>query len=117
MFTKIPSLNEAFDKMLRELEITAKDVCDRSGVSPSRLSQFRSGNGGDIGVRSLDALLAAAQSLDSSAINVFAKHLGSSVGIKSINDMSMAEKGELMMALGKSIQTGINTDSKSVKTA
>ena len=117
MFIKIFPLNEAFDKTLKELRLTAKDVCDRSGVSPSRLSQFRSGNGGDIGVRSLDALLNAAQSLDSRAINVFAKHLGSSIGIKLIDDMSMAEKGELMMALGKSIQTGINTDSESVKTA
>lgn len=117
MFTNIPSLNEAFDKTLKELRLTAKDVCDRSGVSPSRLSQFRSGNGGDIGVRSLDALLNAAQSLDSSAINVFAKHLGSSVEIKSINDMTLKEKGELMMALGKSIQTSVSTDPKSVKTA
>ena len=117
MFIEISPLNEAFDKTLKELRLAAKDVCDRSGVSPSRLSQFRSGNGGDIGVRSFDALLAAAQSLDSRAINVFAKHLGSSIGIKSINDMSMAEKGELMMALGKSIQTSISTDSESVKTA
>lgn len=117
MFTNIPPLNEAFDKMLKELNIFAKDVCARSGVSSSRLSQFRSGNGGDIGVRSLDALLVAAQSLNPSAIEVFTKHLGSSIRIKSIDDMSMAEKGELMMALGKSIQTSKNTDSESVKTA
>ena len=115
MFTNIPPLNEAFDKMLKQLNIAAKDVCDRSGVSASRLSQFRSGRGGDIGVRSLDALLVAAQSINPSAVKVFAKHLGGS--IKSIDDMTMAEKGQLMMALGKSIQTGINTDSKSVKTA
>lgn len=117
MFTQVPPLNEAFDKTLRELKIVAKDVCDRSGVSPSRLSQFRSGNGGDIGVRSLDALLSAVQSLDPKAINVFARHLGSSVSIKSVDNMTMAEKGELMMALGKSIQTSINTDSESIKTA
>jgi transcriptional regulator with XRE-family HTH domain len=117
MFTEISPLNEAFDKTLKELRLTAKDVCAHSGVSPSRLSQFRSGNGGDIGVRSLDALLNAAQSLDSRAVNVFAQHLGSSIGIKSIDDMSMAEKGELIMALGKSIQTSKNTDSESAKTA
>ena len=114
MYVDTPKLNEVFDKTLKELKLTAKDICDRSGVSPSRLSQFRSGNGGDIGVRSLDALLTAAQSLDSSAINVFAKHLGSSIGIKSIDNMTMAEKGELMMALGKSIQTSVSTDSESV---
>ncbi|MEY2830761.1 MAG: hypothetical protein RLZZ574_19 [Cyanobacteriota bacterium] len=115
MFTNIPPLNEAFDKMLKELNITAKDVCARSGVSSSRLSQFRSGNGGDIGVRSLDALLVAAQSINSSAVKVFAQYLGGD--LKSIDDMSMVEKGELMMALGKSIQTSKNTDSESVKTA
>jgi transcriptional regulator with XRE-family HTH domain len=113
MFTSIPPLNEAFDKMLKELNILAKDVCARSGVSSSRLSQFRSGNG----VRSLDALLIAAQSLNPSAIEVFTKHLGSSIRIKSIDNMSMAEKGELMIALGKSIHSSINTDSESLKTA
>lgn len=113
MFINIPPLNEAFDKMLKELNIKPKDVCDRSGVSASRLSQFRSGKGGDIGVRSLDALLAAAQSLNSKAIQVFAQYLGGN--IKSIDDMTMKEKGELMMALGKSIQTSKNTDSKSTK--
>ncbi len=114
MFTKISPLNEAFDKMLKELKITAQDVSDRSGVSPSRLSQFRSGNGGDIGVRSLDALLNAAQSIDFRAIEIFTKYLGGS--IKSLDEMTMAEKGELMIALGKSIQTSKNTDSKSTKT-
>ena len=117
MFTEISPLNEAFDKTIKELRLTPKDVCARSGVSPSRLSQFRSGKGGDIGVRSLDVLLAAAQSLDSRTVNIFAKHLGSSIGIKSIDDMTMAEKGELMMALGKSVQTSISTDSESIKTA
>lgn len=115
MFTEIPPLNEAFDKTLKELRLTAKDVCALSGVSASRLSQFRNGNGGDIGVRSLDALLSAAQSLDSSAINVFAKHLGSSIGIKSIDDMTTKEKGQLMIALGKSMQTSISTDTETAK--
>ena len=72
MFTNIPPLNEAFDVMLKKLDIKAQDVCARSGVSPSRLSQFRSGKGGDIGVRSLDALLNAAQSMNPSAVKVFA---------------------------------------------
>ena len=116
MYVDTPKLNEAFDKMLRELKITAKDVCNLSGVSESRLSQFRSGNGGDIGVRSLDALLAAAQSIDSKAIQVFAKYLGA-VSLKSVEDMTPKEKGQLMIALGKSMQSGISTDTKTTKTA
>ena len=115
MFSNVPPLNEAFDKMLKQLNIKANEVCERSGVSPSRLSQFRSGKGGDIGVRSLDALLNAAQSLDSRAIKVFVEYFGGH--IKSIEDMTLAEKGALMMALGKSIQTSKNTDSNSSKTA
>jgi transcriptional regulator with XRE-family HTH domain len=114
MVTKVVPLNEAFDMMLKELNIKASRVCDRSGVSPSRLSQFRSGKGGDIGVRSLDALLIAAQSENSRAMNVFASYLGGIV--KSIEDMTLAEKGELMMALGKSIHSNISTDSQFTKT-
>lgn len=112
MYADPPKLNEAFDRMLRELKIKSKDVCERSGVSQSRLSQFRSGNGGDIGVRSLDDLLIAAQSIDPRAIKIFAECFAS-VSLKSIDDMTLEEKGELMMALGKSIQTSISTDSKS----
>ena len=103
-------LNVAFDKMLRDLKIKAKDVSDLSGVSPSRLSQFRNGNAGDIGVRSLDALLDAAQAIDPRAKGVFANIVGE-VQIE-LDCMTLAEKGKLMVALGQSVQTGIYTDSK-----
>lgn len=103
-------LNVAFDKMLRDLNIKAKDVSEISQVSPSRLSQFRNGNGGDIGVRSLDALLDAAQSLNPRAKGVFANYIAE-VNLK-IDRMTLAEKGKLIIALGKSVQTGISTDSK-----
>ncbi len=102
MVTKVVPLNEAFDSMLKELNIKARRVCDRSGVSESRLSQFRSGKGGDIGVRSLDALLNAAQEENSRAMSVFAGYLGGI--IKSVDNMTLKEKGELMMALGKSVR-------------
>ncbi len=95
-------INEAFDRMLKELNIRAKDVCERSGVSQSRLSQFRSGRGGDIGVRSLDSLLEAANSINPEARKVFATLLGGDG--KTVDDMSLIEKGELMIALAKSVQ-------------
>ena len=109
-------INEAFDAMLKELRIKAQDVCDRSKVSKSRISQFRNGSGGDIGVRSLDALLDAAQAINPRAKQVFAMYYcGTSTAI---DEMSIAEKGELMIALGKSIQTiSISTDLKTSKTA
>ena len=103
-------LNVAFDKMLRDLNIKAKDVSELSQVSPSRLSQFRTGNSGDIGVRSLDALLNAAQAIDPRAKGVFANYIGE-VQIE-LDSMTLAEKGKLMVALAKSVQTGISTDSK-----
>lgn len=102
-------LNVAFDKMLRDLNIKAKDVSEISQVSPSRLSQFRNGNGGDIGVRSLDALLDAAQSLDPRAKGVFANYVGE-VEIK-LDCMTLAEKGKLLVALSQSVQTSISTQS------
>ena len=108
-------LNVAFDKMLRELNIKAKEVSDLSGVSPSRLSQFRNGNAGDIGVRSLDALLDAAQAINPRAKGVFANYLAE-VDIK-IDRMSLAEKGKLIVALGESIRTGVSTEPKSAKKA
>ena len=108
-------LYEAFDKMLRVLEIRAKDVCEISGVSDSRLSLFRSGKKANMGTDFLDALLDAAQSINPRAREVFAKYIGGKG--KSIEEMTLAEKGKLMMALGKSIQTSKNTDSKSSKTS
>lgn len=115
MVTKVVPLNEAFDLMLKELNIKAARVSERSGVSESRLSQFRSGKGGDIGVRSLDALLNAAQSENPRAMSVFASYLGGIV--KSVEEMTLAEKGELMMVIGKSIQNSKNADLKSGKNA
>ncbi len=108
-------LYEAFDKMLRVLDIRAKDVCDRSGVSESRLSSFRSGKKANMGTDFLDALLDAAQSINPRAREVFATYIGGKS--KLVEEMTLAEKGKLMMALGKSIQTSKNTDSKSTKNA
>ena len=108
MANELP-LNVAFDKMLKELEIAAKDVSARSGVSDSRISQFRTGRGGDIGVKSLDALLDAARSINPRAREVFATYIGGKS--KPVQEMTLAEKGELMMAIGKSIQISKNTDS------
>ena len=100
--------------MLEELDIRAKDVCDRSSVSESRLSQFRSGKKANMGTCLLDELLDAAQSINPRARKVFAAYLGGNY--KSVDEMTMAEKGELMIALGKSIMSSVSTDSKSTKT-
>ena len=120
MTAKKLRLNEAFDKMLKVLDIEAKEVCDRSGVSQSRVSSFRNGVKANMGTNFLDALLDAAESIDPRAREVFASYIGGRS--KPIEEMSLAEKGALMVALSKSLQSSISnqssvsTDSKSTKT-
>ena len=109
-------LNEALDRMLVELNIKAKEVCERSGVvSESRLSSFRSGIKGNMGTDLLDAVLDAAQSINPRAREVFANYIGGQG--KLIEEMTLAEKGALMMAIAKSIQGSKNTDLLSEKNA
>ncbi len=102
-------LYEAFDKMLKVLNIEAKGVCDRSGVSQSRVSMFRNGTKANMGTDYLEALLDAAQCINPRAREVFATYIGGKS--KLLEDMTLAEKGQLIMELGKSIQTSKNTDS------
>lgn len=108
-------LYEAFDKMLKVLDIEAKDVCDRSGVSQSRVSSFRNGVSTNMGTHYLEALLDAAQSINPRARKLFATYIGGKG--KLIEEMTLAEKGELMIDLSKSIHSSISTDSKPTKTS
>ena len=108
-------LYEAFDQMLKVLDIEAKAVCDRSGVSQSRVSSFRNGVSTHMGTNYLEALLDAAQSINPRAREVFATYIGGKN--KLIEEMTLAEKGELMVALSKSIQSSISTDSQFTKTS
>lgn len=107
--------HQAFDKMIKQLGLKAQDICDLAEVSKSRLSQFRNGKGSDIGVKSLDALLDAAQSLDPRARKVYAEFLGGR--LKSIEEMTPTEKGELMIALGQSMKNSVTTDQNLLQTA
>ena len=102
-------LYEAFNKMLKVLDIEAKEVCDRSGVSQSRVSMFRTGKRTNMGSDNLDALLDAAESINPKAREVFANYIGGKG--KPIEEMSLAEKGALMVALSKSLQSSISTHS------
>ncbi len=110
-------LYEAFDKMIRVLGIEAKEICDLSGVSQSRVSSFRKGTKKNMGTDFLDALLDAATSVNPRARELFASYIGGKS--KLIEDMTLAEKGELMIALGKSVQSqsSVSTDTETTKTA
>ena len=101
---------QAFNKVLEELKIEAKEVCDRSGISQSRVSMFRSGKRTNMGSDNLEALLDAAQSINPRARELFAMYIGGKG--KSIEEMTLAEKGQLMIDLSKSIHYSISTDLK-----
>ena len=113
-------LYEAFDRMLVTLDIKAQDLCDRTEISKSRVSSFRNGKKANMGTFYLDALLDAAESINPRAREVFATYIGGKN--KSIEEMSLAEKGALMVALSQSLQSSISnhssvsTDSKSTET-
>jgi len=69
-------VHEAFDKMLKHCGIAAKDLATVTGISSSRISQFRngtfiSGKGSDLTSRSLDELLQGAVKLHPDAGKVF----------------------------------------------
>jgi DNA-binding Xre family transcriptional regulator len=113
-------LYEAFDQMLVTLDIQAQDLCNRTNISKSRVSSFRNGVKANMGTDFLDALLDAAESINPRAREVFATYIGGKG--KLIEDMTLAEKGKLMVTLSKSLhssistQSSISTDSKSTKT-
>ena len=105
----------ALDKMLDELNIRPKELCPLSGVSGSRLSQFRSGKGGDMTARSIDAVLNAAEKINPRAKTLFAYYVG---GLPlNIEQMTLAEKAELLIVLGKSVRTSVSTEPKPAKKA
>ena len=69
-------VHQAFDKMLKHCAIAARELAELTGVSASRISQFRngtflSGKGSDLTTRSVNDLLRGAQQLNPSAIRVF----------------------------------------------
>lgn len=69
-------LHQAFNDMLKYCEISAKDLSEITGISNSRISQFRrgtflEGKGSDLTTRSLDDLLTGAEKLNPKARVVF----------------------------------------------
>ena len=70
-------LHEAFDKTLKYCRITATELTKLSGVSSSRISQFRNGlflegKGSDLTSRSINDLLGAIEQIEPKARLVFA---------------------------------------------
>jgi hypothetical protein len=73
-------LHEAFDKTLKYCRITGAELTRLTGVSSSRLSQFRNGlylngKGSDLTSRTVDELLRAIEEIDPKAKKIFALYL------------------------------------------
>jgi|GEM_PF-5375203 len=102
-------LYEAFDRMLKTLDIQAQDLCNITGISKSRVSSFRNGKRSNMGMDYLEALLDAAESINPTAREVFANYVGGKG--KTVEEMTLKEKGALMVSLSRSIQSGISTQS------
>ena len=69
-------LHQALDKTIKYCRISATELSKVSGVSPSRISQFRNGlfvegKGSDLTSRSIDDLIDAAAEIDPKAKQVF----------------------------------------------
>lgn len=73
-------VHQAFDQMLKYCEISAKQLTEVTGVSASRISQFRNGTfltgkGSDLTSRTINELLLAANQLNNQALTVFSLFL------------------------------------------
>jgi hypothetical protein len=69
-------VHEAFDQMLKCCGISAKQLTEVTGISASRISQFRNGTfltgkGSDLTSRGINELLLAANQLNNQALPVF----------------------------------------------
>ena len=82
---------------------------------------FRTGKRTNMGSDNLDALLDAAESINPRARELFASYIGGKG--KTLEEMTLAEKGALMVSLSQSVHSSISThssvstDSKSIKNA
>ncbi|MGL5806639.1 MAG: hypothetical protein ACRC11_14585 [Xenococcaceae cyanobacterium] len=125
-------LYEAFDKTLKYCRISATELAKLSGVSLSRISQFRNGlslkgKGSDLTSRSVDELIDAADKIHPKAKLVFSLFLTDSnpeliVNTSSwldnlqIESMDEAQISQLLIAIADTLQKKKANSTKSCKT-
>jgi len=57
------SIHKCFDETLKKYNITGASLARQVGISPSHISQFRNGKGGDVSHTTLEKMLEALESL------------------------------------------------------
>ena len=112
-------LHQALDETLKYCRITAKELADASGVSNSRISQFRNGlflegKGSDLTSRAINDLIDGATDIDPRAKQVFSffladldprsVRLGSSaMNLSQLEKMKPAEISQLLVAIADTL--------------
>ena len=112
-------LHQALDETLKYCRITAKELADASGVSNSRISQFRNGlflegKGSDLTSKAINDLIDGATYIDPRAKQVFsffladldprAVRLGSSaMNLSQLEKMKPAEISQLLVAIADTL--------------
>jgi transcriptional regulator with XRE-family HTH domain len=129
-------LHQALDETIKYCRMSAKELAEASGVSSSRISQFRNGlflegKGSDLTSRAINDLIHAATYIDPRAKQVFAffladldpksVRLGSSaMNLSQLETMKPAEISQLLVAIAdtldkpKSLQNQTKTNNRSL---
>jgi transcriptional regulator with XRE-family HTH domain len=112
-------LHEALDRTLKYCRITGADLTRSTGISSSRISQFRSGSflkgkGSDLTTRALNDLLDAAEEIDPRAKQIFGFYLAdqdpklikqiSSGLLTNIESMNEIQMGQLLIAIADALK-------------
>lgn len=112
-------LHQALDETIKYCRMSAKELAEASGVSSSRISQFRNGlflegKGSDLTSRAINDLIDAATYIDPRAKQVFSffladldpksVRLGSSaINLSQLETMKPAEISQLLVAIADTL--------------
>ena len=126
-------LHQALDETIKYCRMSAKELAEASGVSSSRISQFRNGlfiegKGSDLTSRAINDLIQAATYIDPRAKQVFsffladldprAVRLGSSaMNLSQLETMEPAEISQLLVAIADTLDKPNSPREKKAKAA
>ena len=126
-------LHQALDETIKYCRMSAKELAEASGVSSSRISQFRNGlfiegKGSDLTSRAINDLINAATYIDPRAKQVFSffladldprsVRLGSSaMNLSQLETMEPAEISQLLVAIADTLDKPNSPRDKKAKAA
>ncbi|WP_036489039.1 hypothetical protein [Myxosarcina sp. GI1] len=112
-------LHQALDETIKYCRMSAKELAEASGVSSSRISQFRNGlflegKGSDLTSRAVNDLIDAATYIDPRAKQVFSLFLAdldprsvrlgsSAINLSQLKTMKPAEISQLLVAIAEAL--------------